>query len=114
MKKLILIIFIIFSVSSFSKKYQCLNSLEKDRIKLEKMTNKSFILVEKAFSQPNKIRIDKSYKSIKKTEEIINHIIDDHYLELKEKDIIILLKAKLKIYKTKRELYLLKKTLVIE
>ena len=53
MKKLILIIFIIFSVSSFSKEYECLKSLEKD--------------------------------------------------------VIILLKSKLEIYKTKRELYLLKK-----
>lgn len=58
MKKLILIILIIFSVSLFSKEYECLKSLEKD--------------------------------------------------------VIILLKYKLEIYKTKRELYLLKKTLVVE
>ena len=114
MKKLIIIFFILFATSIFSKEYRCLNSLEKDRIRLEKITDRSRLLIERAFNHPDKTKIEKAYKSIKKTEEIINHITDFHYLELKEKDVIVLLKSKLELYKIKRELHLLRKTLVIQ
>ena len=114
MKKLIIFFFIFSTNFLFSKEYECLKSLEKDRIRLEKLANKSSILVEKAFEYPNKIKIEKAYKSIGKTEKVINHIIDEHYLELKEKDIIKLLDSKFELYKTKKELYFLKKTLVVE
>lgn len=117
MKKILCIFMILLAFQSYSQEknifYPC-NNLEKDRIKLKKYSLEAEDLVTKAFNRPNKKRINKAFQTLKDTEEIINHITDDHYREIKEKDMETLFQTKLELYKIKNELYLLRKTLVVD
>lgn len=115
MKKLIILLNFILCLSSFStEEYYNIQkcSLEKDKIKLKKYTLESKDFIVKSLNRPNRKIINKAFKSIKNVENLINHITDDHYRDIKKEDIITLSKTKLELYEIKNELFLLRKTLV--
>ena len=111
MKKFLILLMIVTSVLSYSKEDRHCNGLDSDIIKLDRLTNENFSLVAFCFERPNRKSIKKAFKNLEKTEKLINHITDEHFITLREREAKRLFDKKYKIFQTKKELYYLRKTL---
>lgn len=69
-------------------------------------------LFQKALNRPSRTRIDLAFRKIFQIEYLIDHITTEHFYEINKNELIDLLKTKIEIYELKKELFLLRKTLV--
>lgn len=69
-------------------------------------------LFKKALNRPSRTRIDLAFRKIFQIEYLIDHITTEHFYEINKNELIDLLKTKIEIYELKKELFLLRKTLV--
>lgn len=111
MKKLLIVLMLATATLGYAKEKHC-NSLDRDIAKLDRLTTENYTLVSICFERPNRKSIRKTFNNLEKTEKLINHITDEHFATLRERDARRLFDKKYKIFQTKKELYYLRKTLV--